>query len=87
MRRWVAGTAVDFSLYFEQMLEFWDFMRIVSRVISEYEIRRANYAEQSSEVVNTIASHEPSANLDMFCKVASHFKGESLFSPCCWWSI
>ncbi|KAI0700646.1 hypothetical protein C8T65DRAFT_741977 [Cerioporus squamosus] len=58
LRRWAAGIAVDFSLRFKDSVEFWDFLRIVSRVQSEYKIRRADYDDQSSQVVTTILSHD-----------------------------
>ncbi|RDX50951.1 hypothetical protein OH76DRAFT_1481998 [Lentinus brumalis] len=72
LRRRTGDRPVDFRLRFDHLNEFWDFLRIVSRVESEYQILRANYVAQMGQVVDSVPSHEPSPALRVLCSYEAH---------------
>ncbi len=72
MRRWTEGGSDDFTLRFDHLNEFWDFLRIISRVESEYQSRQVDYTIQARHVVDTVPSHQPSPALHVLCPFNAH---------------
>ncbi|KAI0712371.1 hypothetical protein C8Q76DRAFT_693976 [Earliella scabrosa] len=59
LRRWTAGVCTDFTLHFAMPLEFWDCLRIISRVMTEGEAQRFDAMDAVKGVLNTIPTHTP----------------------------
>ena len=66
----------ELSLHFGKKLEFLDFMRIFSRVMSDAEIRRAGLLDDIELVLDTLPTHKPTPGIRALCSDISHMPGE-----------
>ncbi len=72
LRAWNKGTATEFSVRFDTDIEFWDFVRIFSRVVLEGQTLREDLMLRIESVLDTVPAHRPIAGARKLCTDEAH---------------
>ncbi len=72
LRAWNKGTSTEFSVRFDTDLEFWDFVRIFSRVVLEGQTLREDLMLRLESVLDTVPAHRPTAGAPKLCTDEAH---------------